>query len=51
MFYLWRMCVVCCMASAMKETQDRNCESFPVLTNQHLFRVQESVYRDGKQNR
>ena len=50
-FYSWRMCVVCCMASALKETQGRSCESSPVLNNQHVFRVQESVYRDGKQNR
>lgn len=51
-FYLWRMCVECCLASAMKETQaGQECESFTVLSNQRVFRVQESIYRDGKQNR
>lgn len=41
----------CCMASSMKGMEARNCESLSVLTDQHMFCVQESVYRDGKQNR
>lgn len=44
-------CVLCCMASPMAETKERNCESFTGLTDQPVFRAQESVYRDGKQRR
>lgn len=41
----------CCVASPLKGLEQRNCGSFTGLTDQHMFHAQESVYRDGKQNR
>ena len=38
-------------APRRRPRQDRSCESFMLLSNQHVFRIQESVYGDGKQNR
>lgn len=49
-FYLWRTCAAG-PEPRRRPRQDRNCESFTLLSNQHVFRVQESVYGDGKQNR
>lgn len=50
-FYLRSMCVLYCMPRTRKETQDRDGELFTMRTNQHVFHVQGSVYRDGKQKR
>lgn len=44
-------CGECGLASPMTGTKEGNCESFTGLTDQPMFRVQESVYRAGKQNR
>lgn len=50
-FYLWRMCVVSTAWPAPRRGQRRGIVSHLPCYLISMFRVQESVYKDGKQNR